>query len=122
MTGIGLNIRGLEFPPELPWATSLEAAGGFAPQRAEIAGTLMERLAFWTETWQRAGFSPIRSACKARMLTLGKRVRAERDGDSIVGEAVDMGEDGSLLLKTDEGDILSMRFGEVSVRGMMGYI
>ncbi|MBQ4085099.1 MAG: biotin--[Clostridia bacterium] len=122
VTGIGLNICGLEFPPELPWATSLQAAGGFDPQRAEIATCLMQRLAFWTQIWLAEGFAPIRSACTARMLTLHKRVRAERDGDSIVGEAIDMAEDGSLLLKTDSGEMLSLHFGEVSVRGMMGYI
>lgn len=122
VTGIGLNIRGTAFPPELPWATSLEAVLGKAPQRAGVALRLMDRLSHWTGVWQREGFSPILRECEQRMLTLHKRVRAERDGDSIEGEAVGLAEDGSLLLKTDGGEILPMRFGEVSVRGMMGYI
>lgn len=122
VTGIGLNIRGTEFPPELPWATSLEAALGTAPERAEIAETLLDRLAYWTQRWQSEGFGPVLNACKERMLTLGQRVRAERDGDSIEGTAVDMAQDGSLLLKTDADELISLHFGEVSVRGMMGYI
>ena len=56
------------------------------------------------------------------MLTLGKRVRAERDGDAITGTALDLCTDGSLLLETDSGEQMPMHFGEVSVRGMMGYI
>jgi len=122
VTGIGLNICGTDFPQELPWATSLECILGTRPERAEIAPALTERLAHWTALWQSEGFSPILSACKERMLTLGRRVRAERDGDSITGEAVDLAPDGSLLLKTDAGELLSLHFGEVSVRGMMGYI
>jgi len=122
VTGIGLNILGLDFPEELPWATSLQAAGGFEAERGEIALKLLDRLDHWTAIWADQGFGPIRAACKERMLTLGKRVRAERDGDSVTGYALDLGEDGSLLLQTDAGDILPMLFGEVSVRGMMGYI
>ncbi len=122
VTGIGLNILGTDFPPELPWATSLESACGRACSRAQIAKKLLERLDFWTQIWTREGFSPIRLACKERMLTLGNRVRAERDGDAIVGFAEDLGEDGSLVLRLDSGEQLSLRFGEVSVRGMMGYV
>lgn len=122
VTGIGLNILGVDFPEELPWATSLQAAAGCIFERGPIASELMRRLDHWTKIWQEQGFEPIRLACKERMITLGKRVRAERDGDAITGTAVDLGEDGSLLLITDELAPLSLRFGEVSVRGMMGYI
>lgn len=119
--GIGMNIFGTEFPADLPWATSLEAIG-CSPDRGAIALCLLERLDFWTHIWKQEGFSPIRLACKKRMLTLDRRVRAERDGEVCIGTAIDLDEDGSLLLQADDGSMLSLRFGEVSVRGMMGYI
>lgn len=122
VTGIGLNIYGLDFPPDLPWATSLEAAASHVPGRAQIALSLLGGLSRWNAVWQKEGFAPILQACKGRMLTLGRRVRAERDGDAITGTALDLGADGSLLLQTDDGETVSLCFGEVSVRGMMGYI
>lgn len=120
--GIGLNIFGTQFPEDLPWATSLEATAGAIPERGVISQKLLERLGYWINIWEKEGFSPVREACAKRMLTLNRRVRALRDGDAIEGTAAELCPDGSLLLVTDSGERIELCFGEVSVRGMMGYV
>lgn len=122
VTGIGINVQGTQFPPELPWASSLEGATGCLFSRGDIAKELVDRLAFWKAVWLQKGFSLILKACGERMVTLNKRVRAESDGQGQIGMAIGLGDDGSLLLQTDDGQIHALRYGEVSVRGLMGYI
>ena len=40
----------------------------------------------------------------------------------LVGLAQDVGEDGELLVRDDAGALHALRAGDVSVRGMMGYV
>ncbi len=124
VAGIGVNVLGREFPG-LPWAGSLEMAmeqGAPLPERGRVAAALLSAWNMWSERHAREGFGPLREECARRMVTLGHRVRAERDGEAVEGFAEALGGDGSLLLRLDGGETLALRWGEVSVRGMMGYV
>ena len=124
VAGIGINVFGRDFPG-LPWAGSLETAlpeGAPRPERGAIAKELQAAWLRWRDVQDREGFAPLRGECARRMLTLGRRVRAERDGAAIEGLAEELCGDGALLLRLDSGEALKLRWGEVSVRGMMGYI
>ena len=123
VAGIGINALGRDFPG-LPWAGSLEmslAAGSPLPERGAIARELCAAWARWCDVHEREGFAPVREECARRMITLGRRVRAERDGQAVEGVAEALGADGALLLRLDGGASMALRWGEVSVRGMMGY-
>ena len=59
---------------------------------------------------------------KANCVTLGKDIQVLR-GDSIrPGKAIDLDEDGGLLVQYPDGSKEIVSSGEVSVRGMYGYI
>lgn len=121
VAGIGMNILGDEFPG-LPHAGSLGSVCGIACERGKIAGVLVRSLRSRFSLWESEGFTPVLEACRARMLTLGKKVRAERDGECIEGIAEELRADGSLLLRTKDGAAVPLYYGEVSVRGLMGYL
>lgn len=55
-------------------------------------------------------------------VTVGRRLRFISGNKEFEGDALDINEDGSLVIKKDDGTICSIISGEVSVRGIMGYL
>jgi len=98
VVGIGVNLAQRAFPEELAdRATSVLLETGRAPERDAVLEALLESFERWRGRLERDGFAAVRDAWRARTETLGRRVRVE----GISGTAVDIGEDGALLV--DEG-------------------
>jgi len=112
--GIGLNVNGLEFPPDLAErATSLRLALGHACDRAQL---LVDFL---------AAFEPIYDDFLARgpasglhewrrHADLGRMRRIDCDGAKVEGIATDIDDDGALLVRDDAGQIHRLVSGETS--------
>ncbi len=118
IAGIGLNVA-VDFSsqPELARsAISLQAAAG----RPVDSSALLVALLSWVETHILAleqGISPL-DAWKERLVTLGRRVQARSfDGRVLSGVAVDVLQDGSLLLRLDNGAEEIVRAADVTLRG-----
>ena len=68
----------------------------------------------------RDGFAPFREEYKAACVNLGRRVTFDLpDGGQGAGEAVDVDEEGRLVVRTDSGEV-HVFTGEVSVHGIYG--
>lgn len=115
--GIGLNVN-LE-PADLPeelraLATSLRIERGGEPVARSLAvARLLARLELWLSRHEAEGFAPVRARFRELSSTLGRRVRAELPGGVVQGEAVDLAEDGALLVRTDDGAIERVVSGDV---------
>jgi BirA family biotin operon repressor/biotin-[acetyl-CoA-carboxylase] ligase len=46
--------------------------------------------------------------------TVGSRVRVERPGGDLVGEAVDLTTDGALVVETDGGQLVEVHAGDIT--------
>jgi len=118
--GIGVNLRQTEFPGDLAKrATSilLESGRDLAPTPA--LAVLQPALLDWRRRFEREGFTPIRQRWLALTETLGRHVRV----DGVEGIAVDLGDDGALVLETDgvrrrvlAGDLEEVREGDDAAR------
>lgn len=53
--------------------------------------------------------------------TIGKRICVHDRERKYLGKAVDIGQDGSLVLETEDGETRKIVSGEISIRGVMGY-
>jgi BirA family transcriptional regulator, biotin operon repressor / biotin---[acetyl-CoA-carboxylase] ligase len=116
--GIGVNVNTpfSAFPSELRGkATSLLAQRGRSVSRAALLGRILSEGEKWWEVLLSEGFQPVREAWRELSATLGKRVRAEGIGPGLVGTAQDIDEEGSLLIRSDDGMIHQVPFGEVSL-------
>lgn len=120
--GIGINClqsKG-DFPPELrDMATSL-AMHTKRCDPAALAAALIRRLQ--QMDGQLREKKQIMASYKARCVTLGKEV-SWLAGDTLHhGTALDLDENGGLVLQLSDGTTKIAAFGEVSIRGMYGYV
>ena len=122
--GIGVNISQTEadFGPEVaPVAISLAQALGRAPRRAEVARALLDSL-----DKLYAGFPQEREHWLARYradcLTVGKPIRVLSGAGEREGTALEVEEDFSLRVAWKDGGEEVLSSGEVSVRGLLGYV
>ena len=119
VAGIGMNIHQKAFPQELAaTAISLELAGGAPVTRAQVVRAFLAALEE-TERLRRAG--TLLEAYRGRSATLGQRVQVVGVNERYTGTALDVTEQGSLLVRDGEGTVREVLAGDVSVRGLMGY-
>jgi len=115
IVGIGVNVNQARFPEELAGrATSLRLEAGHPFDRERLLRALLERLELWYRRWGREGFGPVRDAWRRAARTLGQRVVVEQGTGGI---AVDLAEDGALVVRADSGAIVRQIAGEVTRGG-----
>ena len=116
--GINCNTEIEQLPPEVrPIATSLADITGRELDPNELALALIRRLQELAEVLEgdrRPWMLEYRRAC----VTLGKRVVLLRGGEQIPAFALDVNEDGGLVVRYEDGSIGTVNSGEVSVRGV----
>ena len=103
--GIGLNVNLTtdELPAELrPIATSLLIERGARVPRSWALLRLLERLDHWLSVHESEGFGAIRARWRELSSTLGRQVRVEA-ATPLAGEAIDLAEDGTLLVRDGAG-------------------
>ncbi|HKN85350.1 MAG TPA: biotin--[acetyl-CoA-carboxylase] ligase [Nitrospiraceae bacterium] len=108
IVGIGLNVNMWRdaFPTDLhDVATSLAAEAGRPFDRAVLLAALLSELEFRYEAFF-SGLTDIKQEYELRCTTIGQRVRVKMTngqcGDGIEGQAVSIGDDGSLQVMVDD--------------------
>jgi biotin-(acetyl-CoA carboxylase) ligase len=76
-------------------------AGAEDVDRNALVAKVLNSLDLWLERWLADGPEPILSAWRDRNVTLGHRVRIA--GTALAGVAVDVTEDGALVVKDGSG-------------------
>lgn len=122
IAGIGVNCCQTQFPEELQErAVSLAMVTGRTVDRAEVAAAMMEAL--WKmDTHLLDGKAAMLDAYRKDCVTLGKDISVVRGEEVRHGTALDIGEDGDLLVRFRDGTVSPVSSGEVSIRGMYGYV
>lgn len=104
VVGIGINCLERELPPEIrDTATTLAMAGGKPVCRSEVLAEVLNSLEGYYDMLYRDGFEEIRRTWLENNITLGKRVKISTVNEVFYGEALDMQDDGSLLVKREDG-------------------
>ena len=120
--GIGINCLQTEFPPQIAeLATSLSAAAGHDIPPEVLAAAMVEALWRMSLVLFREK-ARIMEAYKANCITLGKDIQVLRPDSVRSGKAIDLDSDGGLLVEFSDGTRETVASGEVSVRGLYGYV
>ena len=121
VAGVGLNVLRGAVPPELTGqAASLEDFTA-PPLRRRILCAYLAALEAASDAVAAGGWEAIAEDYKARCVTLGSRVRVS-GALCCEGTAEDVDGDGALWIREDGGQRRRVLSGDVSVRGVMGYV
>ena len=120
VAGTGLNVRRGACPPELAErAISIEECANL-PDRGAIIAAYLKALEDAVSAIEQDGFDGIAGEFRRGCITLGSRVHV-LGAEEFTGVAEDIDETGALLVRT-EGELRRVLAGDVSVRGVMGYV
>jgi BirA family biotin operon repressor/biotin-[acetyl-CoA-carboxylase] ligase len=117
VVGVGLNVNGLEFPPEIAErATSLRRALGRRIDRLDLLAALLDTLEPLYEDFERRGPAAAVAAFEAHAAFPARcRVTAlGHPGDRLEGTALGVDADGALRLRDETGQIHRVISGELS--------
>ena len=122
--GIGVNCcqQSGDFPPEIrSIASSLSMAAGRDIDRSTVTAAMLEAL--WNMdslllTQKESLLCQYRADC----ITLGQEISLVRGEEIRHGKALDIDDAGALMVSFPDGSTEAVNSGEVSVRGMYGYI
>lgn len=120
--GIGINVNMTAFTGELEdKATSIYIETGKTFKRARIVACIMNEFETLYKDFLEHGLTNIINDYKENCATIGREIRVIYNNREITGTAVSVDNDGSLIVDSG-GEQIKVRSGEVSVRGIYGYV
>lgn len=122
--GIGINVNMSEFPEEIrSVATSCLIEGKKELKRALLIAAVMKELKYYYELFlQQKDLSLFMDDYQSRLANIGKEVTVIGAKESFSGIAMGIDRTGELLVQMEDKSIRKVVSGEVSVRGIYGYV
>jgi BirA family biotin operon repressor/biotin-[acetyl-CoA-carboxylase] ligase len=112
--GIGLNVN-MDTTGHIDQpATSMRLESGKHYDREPLLQGLLEKLVPHLAAWENHGFPGIRKSWETRVTNLGKPIRLRDGNHERNGVLAGFGEDGELLLQTDESTCIPIWSGELT--------
>lgn len=122
--GVGINVNTEAFPEEIcATATSIRRESGKTWRRAELIAAILRQFEVQYERFvKEEDLAYLREAYDAILVNCNREVRilGEKDGYRAVALGID--DQGELLVRKEDGTVTSVYAGEVSVRGIYGYV
>lgn len=119
IAGIGINVnqKQSDFPSDLyDRAISLKIAGKKNIRRIDLLKEIIKELDVQYCSYLKEGFSRILEEWKILNSTLGQEVVITGKNEKYSGIAIDLDEDGCLIVKTEKGKMRRVIVGDVTLR------
>jgi BirA family biotin operon repressor/biotin-[acetyl-CoA-carboxylase] ligase len=122
--GIGINANAETFPEEIAsMATSLKKESGREVNRADLVAAVLNHFETDYETFMKhSSLEPLREAYNERLINIGRQVKIISQGETKIRTSQGIDADGSLVVCDETGKTEKIISGEVSVRGLYGYV
>lgn len=124
VVGIGINVNQTSFPAELTdKASSLLLELGHSVNRGAVLGEFLNRFEAYYEIFiETEDMSELIDTYNELLVNCGREVKIiEKDRERIL-KAIGIDKNGGLIVENSEGVRESIISGEVSVRGLYGYV
>lgn len=122
--GTGINTNVENFPPELSkTAVSLHQIMGRKPDRAGLIAACMEKFEQYYERFiETQDLSLLKDEYNNLLVGIGGAVRVLAPGNEYNGISGGINSSGELMVTREDGTVEKVYAGEVSVRGIYGYV
>lgn len=122
--GVGINVGLQEFPPEIMAAAAcLERECGRKIHRAPLVVSIMKAFEEYYESFLKTlDFSGLLEAYNSLLINCGREVRVMDPKGEYTGISRGINQTGELLVEMPDGSERAVYAGEVSVRGIYGYV
>ena len=122
--GIGINVNMLAFPEEIrQTATSLAQVTGRKINRAEVIQYCLQYFEQYYEEFQKTeDMSLLIKAYNDLLVNCNRKVRVLEPGNEYTGISLGINTQGELLVEREDKTVSTVCSGEVSVRGVYGYV
>lgn len=124
VVGIGINVNTANFHKDIEHiATSLHLSSGKFYHRSEIVAEVLKQFEYYYELFLKdENLNGVMDEYNSILINVGKEVKIIQNGEEYVRTAIGINKQGELLVKDSNGHIEKIISGEVSVRGLYGYI
>ena len=122
--GIGINVNTESFPEEIRQvATSVYLETGKMVNRSRIIGAVLRHYEKYYDIFmQKKDMTDLLEIYNRRLANNGAPVRVLDPAGEYTGTALGINHRGELLVETETGEVRNVLSGEVSVRGIYGYV
>lgn len=122
--GIGINVNQRSMPEDIgQTATSLYLETGKCWEREAVMAEVLNHMERNYETFLATGsLIELQEAYESFLVNRGRQVRIEAGPNSFSGTALGITPVGELLVRDAQGEVRTVCAGEVSVRGLYGYV
>ena len=124
IVGVGINVNQKEFPEDIrETATSLSCESGKVFSREELLQRIMEFFEADYETFLKTeNIALLMDTYNSWLVNKGAQVKVLEPSGEYLGTAQGINENGELLVERENGHLEAVYAGEVSVRGIYGYV
>lgn len=120
--GIGMNVKNEEFDSELKnKATSLHKEG-HGLHRVDIVKEFFYQFELLYKKYLDNDKQEVLKICRDNSAILNKEIYIIRNNEKELVKCIDVNEEGNLLVKNSNGQVKEIISGEVSIRGVKGYV
>ncbi|GFP74916.1 biotin--[acetyl-CoA-carboxylase] ligase [Clostridium fungisolvens] len=122
--GINVNLESSDFPEEvIDKATSLRIEGSKVVDRKILLADILNNFEIlYKEFLLNGSVQTALDICKSNSSVLGKDIKIIHRGNETFAKAIDLNEDGNLMVSYEDGSVRPLYSGEVSIRGLNGYV
>ncbi len=123
VVGVGMNVNTEAFPESLPYASSLYVESGIRYDREVLIEYFCNYFDTYYKAYQKEGkLIDFIEEYKNNCINLNNKVKILEDDRQYEAYATDINDKGHLIVQQDDGTITEVFVGEVSVRGLYGYV
>lgn len=122
--GVGINVNTTDFPEELmQTATSFYLETGKMMNRSEIITEILLAFEQYYDTFIKSGdLSLLREEYNNNLINKNREVKIIQGKEAFTGISKGIEDNGELIVQKEDGTVVNVLSGEVSVRGVYGYV
>lgn len=121
--GINVNLEQEDIPLELKdMATSLKIGSGkFVDRKLLLANVLNNFEELYNEFEKHGDIKEIIEICRKNSILINREIQLINKGEISTAKAIDISDDGELVIENQQGKVQYIVSGEVSIKGVYGY-